>query len=137
MDSLHGHETVLVAEDNDDVRDLTTRMLRGYGYFVIPAADGPSAIAAAESHKGPIDLLITDVVMPAMSGATLGGRLAAARPGLKVLYVSGYVDREGSSQDLVSPSAAFLHKPFTPDVLAQKVREVLDARTAAKAEESR
>ncbi len=122
-----GNETVLVAEDNDVVRELTVRMLRRRGYTVIEAADGHAALEAAERHGGKIDLLIADLVMPAMSGATLGSRLAAAIPGLKVLYVSGYFDRGSSSQELVSPNAAWLQKPFPPQVLARKVREILDS----------
>lgn len=131
MNSLHGHETVLVAEDEDTVRELTTRHLRGLGYTVLAAEDGRSALAAAEKYQGPIDLLIADVVMPRMSGSTLASQLAAERPALKVLYVSGYLERSDTAQDLISPSAAFLHKPFTPEVLARKVREILDAGASA------
>ena len=123
---LRGHETVLVAEDNDEVRDLTTRMLRSCGYTILAADDGRAALELARTHAGKIDLLITDLVMPGMSGATLGTRLAAAMPGLKVLYVSVYLDSGGTSQDLVSPTAAYLQKPFSPAALARKVREVLD-----------
>lgn len=125
---LNGSETVLVVEDSDVVRELTVRVLRERGYTVLSASDGSDALAAAAAHEGPIDLLLTDLVMPGMSGATLGSRMASLMPGIKVLYVSGYLDRGGSAQELVNPSAAWLRKPFPPQELALKVREVLDAR---------
>lgn len=124
---LTGSETVLVVEDSDVVRELTVRVLRERGYTVLSASDGSEALAAAAAHEGHIDLLITDLVMPGMSGATLGSRMASLIPGIKVLYVSGYLDRGGSAQELVNPSAAWLRKPFPPQELARKVREVIGA----------
>lgn len=125
---LRGHETILVADDSDMIRDLTVRALRGYGYTVLDAADGLAAMELAKAPGQQIALLVTDLVMPNMSGATLGSHMAELIPGLKVLYVSGYLDRGTSSQELISPTVPWLKKPFTPLELARKVRETLDAR---------
>ena len=122
-----GTETVLVVEDENGVRALTARILRTAGYTVLEAADGLEAVKVAADHPGGIDLVVTDVVMPGGSGSEVAGRLTAARPGLRVLYVSGYADdavvRHGVAADRVN----FLAKPFTPAALATKVRAVLDA----------
>jgi len=117
----------MVVEDDDVVRELTARQLRKFGYTVLTAEDGHAALRLLETHAGVVDLVITDIVMPGMSGATLATALAAIAPATKVLYVSGYLERTGGPQDLVSPSAPFLHKPFTADELAAKIREVLAA----------
>jgi CheY-like chemotaxis protein len=119
------NETILVADDSDMIRDLTVRALRGYGYTVLDAADGLAAMELAKAPGQRIALLVTDLVMPNMSGATLGSHMAELIPGLKVLYVSGYTDDERFREEQGTP--AFLAKPFTPIALARRVRDVLDA----------
>jgi PAS domain S-box-containing protein len=126
-----GGETILVVEDEDSVRSLTTLVLRQAGYQVLEACDGVSALHTATGHAGVIDLLVTDVVMPGLGGRVVAEKLLQERPELRVLYLSGYTDdavvREGVLHDRVN----FLQKPFSPVALAQKVREVLDAPVAA------
>ncbi len=121
-----GTETILVVDDERAVRALVLRVLLRSGYCVLEAGNGEEALAVAERHRGPIDLLLTDVVMPRMGGRELAERLTAARPALRVLFVSGYTEddvvRHGVSQDQVH----FLPKPLSPSVLTQKVRDVLD-----------
>ena len=126
--TMRGSEVILVVEDQDEVRRLTRRMLEARGYAVLAAASGPDALQVAERHKGQIDLLVTDVVMPGMHGHELALLLEPTRPEMKVLYVSGYPDASIVHQGLLKPGLAFLQKPFGPDGLARKVREVLDAR---------
>jgi len=118
-------ETLLVVEDQDEVRKLTVAALRSYGYSVLEAANGEEALAQCERHAGPIDLLITDVVMPGMTGRELAGRLVALRPAVKVLYTSGYSANVIAHQGVLDSGVAYLPKPFTPQRLALKVREVL------------
>ncbi|MEZ5288949.1 MAG: response regulator [Vicinamibacterales bacterium] len=121
-----GRETVLVVEDDASVRRLARRALERYGYTILEAPNGPAAVELSESHAGPIDLLVTDVVMPRMSGADLADRLVQQRPALKVLLVSGYIDDAVIRHGVVMGRHAFLHKPFMPPALAAKVRSVLD-----------
>jgi PAS domain S-box-containing protein len=127
-----GHETVLLAEDEQAVRSLARQVLLSGGYTVLEAGDGAQALWLAERHGGPIHLLVTDVVMPGLGGRGLAERLCAARPGLKVLYLSGYTDdavvRHGVSREAVH----FLPKPFSAAALALKVREVLDGPPRAE-----
>ena len=123
-----GHETVLLVEDAAPVRALARRSLEAFGYTVFDAADGPSALETAASHEGAIDLLLTDVVMPGMGGSELAERLATTRPRMKVLYTSGYTDDAMVRQGVLTAGVAFLQKPFVPETLARKVREVLDAK---------
>jgi two-component system cell cycle sensor histidine kinase/response regulator CckA len=126
-----GAETVLLVEDEDAVRMLTRIVLEESGYTVLEAADGAEALKAAGAHAGPIHLLISDVVMPGAGGPEVAARLLARRPGLKVLFLSGYTDdavvRHGILQDKVN----FLQKPFSVAALARKVREVLDGPAGA------
>jgi GAF domain-containing protein len=120
-----GTETILLVEDEDAVRELAREVLQAGGYTVLEARHGQQALEIAEAHQGPIALLLTDVVMPGMDGPGLARRLAAIRPGTRLLYVSGYADRVTEGGDGL-PAAALLHKPFSPAVLAGKVREILD-----------
>jgi signal transduction histidine kinase len=119
-----GTETVLLVEDEPSVRRLVRGVLNGCGYTVLEAADGADALRVAETHPGPIHLLLTDVVMPGMGGPELAGRLAARRAELRVLYISGYPD--GGPGAALQPGAALLGKPFSPEALAVRVRAVLD-----------
>ena len=121
-----GNETILVAEDERLVRVLAQKVLERAGYRVVVAVGGADALALAERHAGPIHLLLTDVVMPEMNGRELARRLAALRPGLRVLYMSGYADEAVAQHGVLDPGTAFLQKPFTPEGLAKKVRGVLD-----------
>jgi two-component system, cell cycle sensor histidine kinase and response regulator CckA len=117
--------TVLVVEDEEDVRELARDILEMNGYLVLEALDGADATRLAETHPGPIDLLITDVVMPGTSGPELARRLRAHRPGLRVLCMSGYPE---SADPRIGGEAgwnAWLQKPFTPAGLMAKVRECL------------
>src|SRR5438034_10720941 len=120
-----GWETVLLVEDEDAVRALAREVLRRHGYVVIEARHGLDALRLAERHPDTIHLMITDIVMPHMSGQELADRLVAARPTMKVLYMSGYTDHVAMHRHL-TPGAAFLQKPFTPDAFARKVRSTLD-----------
>src|SRR5881296_2265486 len=121
-----GSETILLAEDEPLVRTLARKVLELARYRVLVAASGAEALALAERHEGPIHLLLTDVVMPEMSGRELAHRLASLRPDARVLYMSGYADEAIAQHGVLDPGTAFLQKPFTPDGLARKVREVLD-----------
>ena len=121
-----GTETVLLVEDEAEVRRLVDRLLSMQGYAVLPAASPAEAVATARG-AGRIDLLVTDVIMPGMNGRELATLLASERPRLRVLYMSGYTDAAIAHQGILPPGTAFLSKPFTPDLLARKVREVLDA----------
>jgi len=123
--SLRGSETVLVVEDQDDVRRLIIGTLRYYGFHVMEAANGGLALLEADRYSGQIDLLLTDVIMPDMSGRVLADRLKESRPGTKVLYVSGYSGELIAHRGVLNAGVAYLPKPFTPEVLAAKVRQVL------------
>jgi nitrogen-specific signal transduction histidine kinase len=121
-----GQETLLIVEDDNSVRALTRTVLRSYSYDVIEAADADDALRCVSQQARPIHLLVTDLVMPGMSGRELAERLKAVRPEMKVLYVSGYTDDAVVRHGLLEAEVAFLQKPFTPSALASKVREVLD-----------
>jgi len=125
--TLQGTETILVAEDEPSLRKLARHVLQMHGYTVLDASNGEKALRVAEQHEGPIHLLVTDVVMPSMSGRQLAERLAAVRPDVKVLYVSGYTDDAVVRNGVLQAETAFLQKPFTVTALAHKVREALDA----------
>ncbi len=122
-----GSETILLVEDDDLVRELAHTILLLNGYQVIVAPNGGAALLACEKHQGSIDMMLTDVVMPEMSGKELADRLAHVRPGLKILYFSGYTSGVVLHDDVVGSGSAFIQKPFTPKELARKVRQTLDA----------
>ena len=115
----------MLVEDEGAVRRLTRRVLEARGYRVLEAAHGGDALQLVLAHPDPIDLLITDIVMPGMSGQELAQRLLAMRPGIRVLYVSGYNDDAIRHHGALGAGTAFLQKPFTPDTLAAKISEVL------------
>ena len=123
--SLNGKETVLLVEDQGEVLRVMRRGLEAMGYTVLAAPGGAEALALAARHAGPIDVLVTDVVMPGMNGRDLALGLTATRPETRVLYVSGYPDQSIVHHGLLAPGLAFLQKPFAPDALARKIREVL------------
>ena len=128
-----GWETVLLVEDEDAVRVLAREVLRRNGYVVLEARHGIDALRIAERHPDDIHLMITDLVMPHMGGGELAKRLSAARPGMRVLFMSGYTDHEVMHRDL-TPGVAFVQKPFTPEVFARKVRHVLDMQPTSSAD---
>lgn len=121
-----GVETVLLVEDDDLVRDLARISLQKYGYTVLEAHDGCEALKTCSSHEGPVHILVTDVVMPGMNGRELAKRITSLCPAMKVLYISGYTDNAIVHHGVLDAGTAFLQKPFTPEALARKVREVLD-----------
>ncbi|MHB8763734.1 MAG: PAS domain S-box protein [Deferrisomatales bacterium] len=122
-----GTETVLVAEDEHPVRGVVRRILEGAGYRVLDAATPAEAQALSRSHPGPIHLLLTDVVMPGLNGRELADRIVAARPRIRVLFVSGHTEDEVVRRGVVEDEVAFLAKPFSGAALLRKVRQVLDA----------
>ena len=122
-----GSETILLVEDEEGVRDLARRILELKGYKVITASNPTEAAQVCERYEGPIHLLLTDVVMPTMSGPQLAEHVAFLRPGLRVLYISGYTDNAIVPHGILEEGVQFLQKPFTRDSLTRKVREVLDA----------
>jgi PAS domain S-box-containing protein len=126
-----GAETVLVAEDQAEVRRLALRILKSNGYDLLEASNGPEALEVSRNHAGPIHLLVTDVVMPGMTGRELATRLLELRPQIKVLYMSGYSADVIGHQGVLDPGVTCLPKPFTPAELALKVREVLGQPRAA------
>jgi signal transduction histidine kinase/ActR/RegA family two-component response regulator len=130
VELAQGHETILLVEDEDGVRTLARDVLRAQGYAVLEAHDGREALRLSAHHPGAIHLLLTDVVMPFMSGRELAGRLAPSRPGMPVIYMSGYTDNAVVHHGVLDPNTLFVQKPFTPDGLLRKVREVLDAASS-------
>jgi CheY-like chemotaxis protein len=122
-------ETILLVEDEAAVRALAGEVLRRLGYEVLEAVHGPEALKIVETFPAPIHLLLTDIVMPHMNGRDLAEQLSTARPGIKVLFMSGYTEHTAVRREL-SAGAPFLQKPFTPDVLARRVRGLLDGTIA-------
>jgi two-component system cell cycle sensor histidine kinase/response regulator CckA len=128
QEPLHpGSETILLVEDEAGVRNLAKAVLQTQGYTVLDAAQGDAALRLVGQHEGLIHLMVTDMVMPEMSGRELAERLKPLRPNMKVLVMSGYTDKAMLHHGELDPGMAFLQKPFTPQTLASKVREVLDA----------
>jgi CheY-like chemotaxis protein len=121
-----GSETVLLVEDEPDVRELAEEVLKTWGYTVLKTGDPAEALRLAERYDGPIHLLMTDMTMPGMDGRELADRLLADRPAMKRLFMSGYTDAAIIHRDGLEPGAPFLQKPFTPDALVRRVRDVLD-----------
>ena len=125
---LRGNETILIVEDDDAVRRMTRLFLELKGYTVVEARNGADAIQLTHVHKGPIELVLTDIAMPGMKGGELAKQLVNLRPGLKVLYMSAYPEDAAINSGILGPGSAFIEKPFDADELASKVRDVL--RTA-------
>jgi PAS domain S-box-containing protein len=121
-----GGETVLLAEDDPSVREVTVAILAHKGYRVLRAPDGQTALELARGHGGEIPLLVTDIIMPGMTGRELAEALARERPGVRTLYISGYTDDAVIRHGVLEAGTPYLQKPFTPDDLARKVREVID-----------
>ena len=121
-----GSETILLVEDEDAVRHLLRDVLRRYGYTVLEAGNGPAAIEICKAHDGPIHLVVTDMVMPYMSGWEVADAVSALRPKARIIYMSGYIEQIVVEQRVLEAGVAFLGKPFTPETLGRKVREVLD-----------
>jgi two-component system cell cycle sensor histidine kinase/response regulator CckA len=130
-DEVRGDETVMLVEDEPLVKNLVGGVLRKSGYQVMEFVNGREALARAKRHSGLVHLLVTDVVMPGMSGIELARHLALGRPEMRVLFISGYTDDLVGRQGVLQPGRAFLAKPFTPDTLLRKVRMLLDASPAA------
>jgi two-component system, cell cycle sensor histidine kinase and response regulator CckA len=125
--TLRGSELVLLVEDQDEVRVVAAEILRRQGYVVLEAASAEEALHASDASRRPIDLLLTDVVMPHMSGRELADRLTAMRTGLRVLFMSGYTEDAILQHRILESGFAYLQKPLVPEALARRVREVLDA----------
>jgi CheY-like chemotaxis protein len=131
---VQGTGTVLVVEDHEGVRSLIVGTLELCGFRVLQAGDGPEALKQGAQYTGTIDLLLTDVIMPGMNGKEVADQLAALRPGLKVLYMSGYSGEVIAHHGVLEAGVAYLPKPFTPDALSAKVREMLGAEKQDRGE---
>ena len=125
-DAPEGSETILLVEDEEAVRNLLHEVLTGSGYRVLVAASGAEALKISRAHPGVLDLLLTDVVMPGMGGREVATALGAERPGLRVLFASGYTAEAIARHGVLEAGMDLIHKPFTPDALLQRVRERLD-----------
>lgn len=123
--TVRGCETILLAEDSESLREVAREYLQSVGYTVLEAASGSEALQKARDFSGTIHLLLTDVVMPEISGPELASQMASFRPGIKVIFTSGYTDDAIARQGVLDPSVAFVQKPYRPKALAQKIREVL------------
>jgi CheY-like chemotaxis protein len=127
---LGGTETILVLEDEATVRDIIRDSLETFGYKVLEAADPQEALDVARVHDDEIQLLLTDVILPGIGGREAAKRMTALRPGIKVLFMSGYTDDAIAHHGVLAPNVAFIQKPFGPMALARKIQEVLSAETA-------
>jgi two-component system, cell cycle sensor histidine kinase and response regulator CckA len=125
-----GTETILLVEDETVVRQLVAEILEASGFAVLQAGDGPSALELLRRHSGEVQLLVTDVVMPGMSGPEVAQAVVSMRPGTEVLYTSGYTDSAIGHHGVLEPGIAFLQKPFSADELTRKVRGILDEAAA-------
>jgi two-component system, cell cycle sensor histidine kinase and response regulator CckA len=125
--SARGHETILLVEDQPEVRSIARTLLSRHGYTVLEAESGHVALAMVDGNTDPIHLLLTDVIMPVLGGQDLARQLLAMRPDLKVLFASGYTDDALVQQGVLQPGADLIQKPFSREALLQKVRSVLDA----------
>lgn len=119
-----GKKTILFVEDEDSLRTVVGDFLAGFGYHLLTATNGRDALAIAAAHDGPIDLLLTDVIMPQMSGTELARKMRAARPEMKVIFISGYSETILEPFDVNDPGTALLQKPFTIRVLSAKLQEL-------------
>jgi two-component system cell cycle sensor histidine kinase/response regulator CckA len=128
--NLRGKETILFAEDSNSLREMTKEYLESMGYTVLDASSGREALQRAHDFDGPIDLLLTDVVMPEMSGPELATEIGSLRPRVRIIFTSGYTDDAIARQGILDPRVAFIQKPYRPKALARKIREVLDERRA-------
>jgi two-component system, cell cycle sensor histidine kinase and response regulator CckA len=128
---IQGTETILLVEDEEMLRKLARQTLTMYGYQVVDAANGESAISLCKEFEGTIDLVVTDVIMPGMSGREVSSRLLQLRPDMRVLFMSGYTDDAIVHQGVLDEGANFIQKPFSPDSLAMKVREILGQQVTA------
>jgi DNA-binding NtrC family response regulator len=131
VEAPRGHETILLVEDTEALREVIRETLEEGGYTVLLAANGEDALALSREHSGPIELLLTDVVMPRLGGGDLGRLLLALRPGLRVLYMSGYSDGAISQHGVLGEGIMLLEKPFSAASLEHAVRVALDRPTAA------
>ena len=118
-------KTILIVEDDVSIRAISTRILRQFGYLVLEARDGLAALKLLAEQSEKVDLLITDVIMPNMSGKALADQIKLQQPDLKILIISGYTGRTLQEKGILTPDTPFLSKPFRPTELVQKVREVL------------
>ena len=126
VEYLGGSETVLIVEDDDSLRNFAQKALQQHGYRTLAAENGEEALKVGKEHDGQIDLMLTDVVMPKMSGREVAERLQPLYPQMKVIYMSGYTDNAIAHHGVLAPGLNFLEKPFAPEGLSRKVREVLD-----------
>ena len=128
MEYSRGTETVLLVEDEEPLRKVVIELLAQIGYHVLSAANGKDAMRVAEAYREKIHLLITDVLMPEIDGPELARQLCAARPALKVIYISGYTDTSLAPEGVLPAGTVLVTKPFSVRVLSSKMREVLDAK---------
>jgi PAS domain S-box-containing protein len=127
-----GAETILFVEDDDEVREVATRILRKNGYRVLEAANGADALRVCEAEARPVDLVVTDIIMPEMGGSQLAERIREARPDARILFTSGYTEDATLRQNFMEPGEEFIGKPFTASQLTKKTRDVLDASRTEK-----
>jgi DNA-binding NtrC family response regulator len=126
---LCGNETILLVEDDEPLRNLTFAILRRQGYTVLVAENGQAALTMLDNFAGPVHLVLTDVIMPGMSGRDLGARIAARIPDMKVLFMSGYTDNVIVHSGVLDEGVNFIQKPFTAQALAVKIRKALGEGT--------